>query len=162
MRTHHFKHILLALSLLACSVGAQPLLSVQGATIQGRPFNLASLRGKVVLLMFWSTECAVCRDKMPELRLNYEGWKSQPFELVLVSLDRRKQDLDEYEKLIAHLVPPGQRFIQLWGGGAAYADNIGKPARLPMTYLIDKSGRVVESYSGRIPAEAWDRIADLL
>jgi glutathione peroxidase-family protein len=29
-------------------------------------------------------------------------------------------------------------------------------------YLIDKSGKVVEQYSGRIPPEAWDRIADML
>jgi peroxiredoxin len=162
MRINHFKHFFLAFSLLACSVGAEPLPSVQGTTIQGKPFNLASLRGKVVLLMFWSTDCAVCRDKMPELRLNYEGWKTQPFELVTVSMDRKKQDVDDYEKLISHLVPSRQRFVQLWSGEAGYSDNIGKPARLPMTFLIDKAGRVVERYTGRIPAEAWDRIADLL
>lgn len=162
MRTDHFKHFFLALIFFACSVGAEPLPSVQGTTAQGKPFNLASLKGKVVLLMFWSTECAVCRDKMAELRLNYEGWKTQPFELVLVSLDRKKKDVDDYEKLIAHLVPSKQRFIQLWSGEAGYVDNLGKPARLPMAFLIDKTGRVVERYTGRIPAEAWDRIADLL
>jgi len=163
MRTPIFKYILLAFALLACSAGAeQPVPSVQGTTFQGKPFKLASLKGKVVLLMFWSTDCAVCRDKMPELRLNYEGWKIQPFELVLVSLDRKKQDVDDYEKLIAHLVPAQQRFIQLWSGEPGYADNLGKPARLPMSYLIDKDGHVVERYTGRIPAEAWDKIADLL
>jgi len=81
---------------------------------------------------------------------------------VLVSLDRRMQDVADYEKLISHLVPPQQRFIQLWSGEPGYADNLGKPARLPMSFLIDKTGRVVERYTGRIPAEAWDRIADLL
>jgi len=78
MRINHFRHFFLALALLACSVGAQPLPSVQGTTFQGKPFNLASLKGKVVLLMFWSTDCAVCRDKMPELRLNYEAGKPNP------------------------------------------------------------------------------------
>lgn len=162
-------HLLLAAVLLATSVApalaadaAEPVLSVQGPTVEGKPFNLASLKGKVVLLMFWSTDCAVCRDKMPELRMNYEGWKNQPFELVTVSVDRRKQDLDEYERLIAHLVPAQQRFVQIWRGEPQYKDNIGTPARLPMSFLIDKEGRTVQRYSGRIPAEAWDQIADLL
>ena len=41
--------------------------------------------GKVVLLMFWSTGCAVCRDKMPELRQNYEGWAGKPHALYQAS-----------------------------------------------------------------------------
>lgn len=139
---------------------AQP--SVQGTTIDGKPFRLDSLRGKVVLLMYWSTGCAVCRDKMRELRMNYEGWQGQPFELVLVSTDRRRKDFDEYEAIISRTVPLKQRFVQLWAGEAGYRDNIGAPGTLPATLLMDKSGKVVERWQGRIPAEAWDRIAELL
>ncbi len=130
--------------------------------MDGKPFQLAALKGKVVLLMFWSTECAVCRDKMPELRQNYEGWRGKPFEMVLVSTDRRMEDLQSYEQIISRTVPLKQRFVQLWVGDAGYRDGFGKPAQLPASFLIDKSGRVVERYQGRIPAEAWDRIAELL
>jgi hypothetical protein len=70
--------------------------------------------------------------------------------------------VEEYEKLIAYLVPAKQRFIQMWSGEIGYADNVGKTDHLPMTFLIDKTGRVVETYTGRIPSEAWDKIADLL
>lgn len=130
--------------------------------MEGKPFSLASLRGKVVLLMFWSTDCAVCRDKMPELRQNYQGWQGKPFELVLVSADRRLKDLDDYERIISSTVPLKQRFVQLWAGDGAYRDNLGRPAQLPAAWLIDKTGKVVERFSGRIPAEAWDKIAELL
>ena len=75
--------------------------AVEGKTIEGKPFKLDSLKGKVVLVMFWSTGCAVCRDKMPELRQNYEGWAGKPFEMVLVSTDRAMADLDAYEKIIS-------------------------------------------------------------
>ena len=135
---------------------------IEGKTMDGKPFSLPSLKGKVVLVLFWSTNCAVCRDKMPELRTNYEGWAGKPFELVAVSTDTRVQDLLDYENIISRTVPIKQRFVQLWIGESGYRDNLGKHAQLPAAYLIDKSGKVVQSYVGRIPPEAWDRIADLL
>ena len=147
----------------AASAPAQTVpLQVEGKTIDGKPFSLASQRGKVVLLMLWSTDCAVCRDKMPELRQNYEGWAGKPFELVLVSTDRKVQDVFSYEQIISRTVPLRQRFVQLWAGEPGHSDNLGRPAQLPAAWLIDKTGKVVERYSGRIPPEAWDRIAELL
>ena len=135
---------------------------IEGKTIDGNPFKLSSLKGKVVLVMYWSTGCAVCRDKMPELRSNYEGWMGKPFELVAISTDSRVQDLLDYERIISRTVPIKQRFVQLWSGENDYKDNLGKHAQLPSAYLVDKTGKVVERYTGRIPAEAWDKIADLL
>ena len=135
---------------------------IEGQTIEGKAFNLAALKGKVVLVMFWSTGCAVCRDKMPELRTNYEGWADKPFELVAISTDMRMKDLMDYERIISRTVPLKQRFVQLWAGDGSYKDNMGKHAQLPAAFLIDKNGKVVERYMGRIPPEAWDRIADLL
>lgn len=147
------------------AAAAQPqagVLQVEGKTIDGQPFSLSSQRGKVVLLMLWSTGCAVCRDKMPELRQNYEGWAGKPFELVLLSTDRNVQDVFAYEQIISRTVPLRQRFVQLWAGEPGHRDNLGRPAQLPAAWLIDKTGKVVERYSGRIPPEAWDRIAELL
>lgn len=139
-----------------------PVPRLEGRTLEGQAFQLSSLRGKVVLLMFWSTDCAVCRDKMPELRQNYAGWRAKPFELVLVATDRRMADVQAYDGIISRTVPLAQRFVQLWAGDAAYKDSLGAQAQLPASYLIDPQGRVVERYQGRIPPEAWDRIAELL
>jgi thiol-disulfide isomerase/thioredoxin len=136
--------------------------AIRGKTFEGKPFLLSSLKGKVVLVMFWSTDCAVCRDKMPELRQNYEGWKNKPFEMVLVSTDRKMKDVEDYEKIISRTVPANQRFVRLWAGDPGYQDNLGRQAQLPATIVMDKSGKVVERYQGRIPAEAWDKIAELL
>jgi len=135
---------------------------LSGQTLGGQPFDMASLRGKVVLVVFWSTSCAVCRDKMPELRANYEGWRGKPFEMVLVSRDRRLREVDEYEQIIKLTVPQTQRFPQLWAGQTGYADSFGPQPLLPATFIVDKNGQVQKSFIGRIPAEAWDEIADLL
>jgi len=50
----------------------------------------------------------------------------------------------------------------MWRRDAATTDNF--PVRLSVStaFLIDTTGRIVERYVGRIPAEAWDRIAELL
>jgi thiol-disulfide isomerase/thioredoxin len=140
--------------------------SITGTTLQKKAFNLAALKGKVVLVMFWSTDCAVCRDKMPELRENVQGWADKPFELVLVSVDRNMADVDSYNAIINKSVPLKQRFTQLWTGDAGYKDNLDTAnltrTQLPAALLIDKQGKLVERFNGRIPVEVWDKISDLL
>ena len=169
MPTPLFTRLLLSLGLLlslapsaspAQTPGDAPAIS--GRTLSAEPFDLATLRGKVVLVLFWSTECPVCLDKMPELRANAQGWRGKPFELVSVSFDRRERDAADYEKLVGTLVPTTQRFPTLWASHPAYKSSAVRPAHLPTTWLIDKAGKLVETYSGRIPPEAWDRIAELL
>lgn len=162
MKTSFLAPLLLAAALAAPAYAQVPAPAVEGKTIEGKPFRLASLKGKVVLVMFWSTGCAVCRDKMPELRQNYEGWAGKPFEMVLVSTDRHMKDVEDYEKIISRTVPVKQRFVQLWAGEPGYKDSFGKAAQLPSTFVIDKAGKVVAQFQGRIPAEAWDKIAELL
>jgi thiol-disulfide isomerase/thioredoxin len=148
------------------SSAAAALPSITATKLEKKAFNLAALKGKVVLVMFWSTDCAICRDKMPELRENVQGWAGKPFEMVLVSVDRRMADVDSYNAIINKSVPVKQRFTQLWTGDAGYKDNLASANltrdQLPATLLIGKDGKLVERFNGRIPVEVWDKIADLL
>lgn len=151
-------------TLTASSLISAP--TVSGITMDKRPFQIESLKGKVVVLMYWSTDCAVCRDQMPELRENVRGWADKPFELVLVSVDKRMQDVDSYNAILNASVPTKQRFTQLWTGEPSFKDNLGTAQlprnQLPVTYLIDKTGKLAERNNGRIPAAWWDSIAELL
>lgn len=140
--------------------------NVSGMSMDKKPFQIDSLKGKVVVLMYWATDCAVCRDQMPELRENVRGWADKPFELVLVSVDKRMQDVDSYNAILNASVPTKQRFTQLWAGESNFKDNLGTSqlprSQLPVTYLIDKAGKLVERNNGRIPPAWWDTIAELL
>lgn len=136
--------------------------TLEGTTSDGKRFKLADHRNRVVLVFYWSTGCAVCRDKMRELRANLLGWQSQAFTLIGVNMDARRPDWIAYERLVAQTVPAAQRFVSVWAGDADFRDTMGRPEQLPGACLIDKSGKLVETYRGRIPAEAWDRIAELL
>lgn len=139
-----------------------PMPTLEGTNADGQRFKLADQRNRVVLVFYWSTGCAVCRDKMRELRANLMGWSSQAFTLIGVNMDAKRAEWIEYERLVAQTVPAAQRFPSVWAGDADFRDTMGRPEQLPGACLIDKTGKLVEKYRGRIPAEAWDRIAELL
>jgi thiol-disulfide isomerase/thioredoxin len=135
---------------------------LSGRVLSGRTLSLASLRGKVVLLWFWSTGCAICRDVLPELRANYAGWRGKAFELITVATDVNVDDVRQYERIVQTMVPLAETIPSMWRRDTATRDNFPTRLSMPTAFLIDARGRIVETYVGRIPAEAWDRIAELL
>lgn len=142
--------------------GGGTLPALEGTTADGQRLRLAAFQGRVVLVFYWATGCAVCRDKMRELRANLMGWQSQPFTLLGVNMDPRRQDWLDYERLVAQAVPAAQRFDSVWAGGSDFRDTMGRPTQLPSACVIDKNGVLVEQYRGRVPVDAWNRIADLI
>ncbi|WP_372662648.1 TlpA family protein disulfide reductase [Hydrogenophaga sp.] len=166
------RHLLTALPMLALSSVGSPLLAataqtaplpeLEGVDLNGQRVQLSSMRERVLLLFYWSTACAVCRDKLPELRANVLGWKDQPFTLLGINMDARQADFMAYEKLLALTVPAPQRFVSIWAGDRQFRENMPKPVHLPHARLLDKSGRLVSEFSGRIPSQAWDKIAELI
>ena len=135
---------------------------LSGRALSGQTLSLASLRGKVVLVWFWSTACAICRDVLPELRANYAGWRGKAFELMTVATDLNVDDVRSYERIVQTIVPLADTIPALWRRDAETRDNFPVRLAMPTAFLVDTKGRIVETYAGRIPAEAWDRIAELL
>jgi thiol-disulfide isomerase/thioredoxin len=73
---------------------AAPLPKLVGKTEQGAAVDLAAYKGKVVLLFFWSTECAVCLDQLPEMRRNLKGWRGKDFLIIAVNQDHAMANLN--------------------------------------------------------------------
>ena len=143
-------------------VGAQAqtagsALDVQAYAMNGERFSPKQIEGKVAIVFFWSTSCAVCRDSLPELRANLAGWRSKPFALVTVNVDRTPNDWLSYERILAQTQAPIKGLISV-----RQDDGRQVPTKLPMTLLVDAKGKVVGRYDGRVAPEAWDGVADLL
>ncbi|MBT9167471.1 MAG: Thiol-disulfide oxidoreductase ResA [Syntrophomonadaceae bacterium] len=63
---------------------------------EGSPVSLNDVRGKVVLLNFWSAACPPCREKMPTLQKLYEDLSARGFTILAINLNDRPQDALKY------------------------------------------------------------------
>jgi cytochrome oxidase Cu insertion factor (SCO1/SenC/PrrC family) len=132
-------------------------LPLQASTLAQTRFNPQDIKGKVTIVFFWSTACAVCRDSLPELRANQAGWKDKPFALVTVNVDKKAEDWQAYERILARTIAPTPGLIALRQDA-----NLPVPDKLPLTLLLDSKGKLVSRYEGRLAPEAWDAVADLM
>ena len=73
--------------------------------LDGQTFDLAKLRGKVVLVNYWATWCAPCRKDMPKLDAFYRSHHQQNLEIIGISVDRQG-DLAKVRKVMASLAYP--------------------------------------------------------
>lgn len=146
---------------LSLNAAAQPA-RLDGNTLDGQRFSLEVLRGKVVMLFFWNTDCAPCVQKMPELRANAAGWRGKPFELVLISTDRDRNAALGYLQTLKAIEKNGPAMPALWAGDLRFAAPLSAPTAVPLTLVIDAQGKVAARHAGRIAPEAWDDVAGLI
>jgi len=103
--------------------------------LDGETFDLAALRGKVVLVNYWATWCAPCRKDMPKLDAFYRRYHRQNLEMIGISVDR-DADLKKVRKVMATLAYP----VALLKGISV--DGFGPPDGVPITWIIDSDGKV--------------------
>ena len=132
-------------------------LQLPAVYANGQRFSTQALDGTVTVAFFWNTDCAVCRDSLPELRANLNGWKNKPFSLLLVNLDRKASDWQTYEKLVGQTQMNAKGLLSV-----RMEEELPAGTRLPLTLLIDSKGRVLQRFEGRLAPEVWDGVADLL
>lgn len=59
--------LLLSFSIFAKGDNKPAAQNFTATTLDGKTFNLEDLRGKVVVITFWSTRCAICAAEIPKL-----------------------------------------------------------------------------------------------
>jgi cytochrome c biogenesis protein CcmG/thiol:disulfide interchange protein DsbE len=102
----------------------------------GGRISLASLRGKVVVLNFWASDCVPCKDEQGELNAAAAKWSSKG--VVFLGID--EVDLRSFaQKYLQHYKVQYESVADGDGGIAGRFGVTGTPE----TFFIDRKGRVV-------------------
>lgn len=116
--------------------------------------KLSDLKGKVVLVDFWATWCAPCREGIPDLVMLKNEFKDKDVEIIGISVDALTRGgataadvvpfMSAY-KINYPIVQADELVINAFGGITS----------IPTSFLIDKMGRVVAKYEGLVSKETY-------
>ena len=125
--------------------------------LDGSASSLQSLRGKVVLVNFWTTDCEPCVREMPRMVETFDKFKARGFETLAVSMSYNAPAL---------VINFAQRrklpFGVVIDNTGAVARGFGDVAFTPTSVLIDKHGRVVKRIVGPTDFAALDALVEKL
>jgi peroxiredoxin len=111
--------------------------------LDGSQASSDHLRGKVLLVHFWATTCAVCVQEMPRIVAMHQTFRARGFEALAVAMSydppARVSDFTASRNLPLGVV------IDNTG---AIAKGFGDVPGTPTTFLIDKRGGIVKRYVG--------------
>lgn len=148
-----------AFALIACAGDAprvavavgQPAPAYGASRLDGTPVSLADHRGDVVLLNVWATWCAPCIREMPALEEVHREFGQRGLEVVGVSIDAASERdgvqrfLDRHGITFRILHDPSQSVVSAF-----------RTVGVPETFLIDRSGTIVERFAGEFDPSAAD------
>jgi peroxiredoxin len=124
--------------------GPATLPELEYPIIDGRRIGPADLRGRVVLVNFWATSCAVCVAEMPDLAALHEAYSPRGFELIAVAMPYDRADRVLHFAASRRLpfpvaLDPMGKAVAAWGGVEG----------TPLTYLAGPDGRIAGRWLGR-------------
>jgi cytochrome c biogenesis protein CcmG, thiol:disulfide interchange protein DsbE len=122
---------------------SRPAPPLTATLLDGRQFSTVANAGKVIVINFWATWCAPCREEMPAIDRFYRRYRDRGLEIVAISLD----DAADAEKV--RDVMRQYAFPAAIGAQSRYS-GLGRIWRIPMTFVIDREGRLREDVTAKL------------
>ncbi len=120
-----------------------PAPDVEFEALDGKPIRLSSLHGRVVLLNFWATWCQPCRAEIPEFNALQRDLESKGLSVVGVSVS----PVDTADSIRSFQKDIRQDYTVL-RGAETIGSQFGNGPGLPVTYLLDRKGRIRHKFNG--------------
>jgi cytochrome c biogenesis protein CcmG, thiol:disulfide interchange protein DsbE len=127
-----------------------PAPAIVGATLDGAPFDLATTRGKPVVVNFWGPSCVPCRDEFPLLAAKLVEHSADGLAIVGVLTDDPPE--------------PARTFIARYGAtwptvvdGEKALKTAYRVAARPQTYFIDGAGVIRSIQIGELTDALFER-----
>ncbi|MGH2972848.1 MAG: TlpA family protein disulfide reductase [Gaiellaceae bacterium] len=102
--------------------------------------DLAALRGKAVVINFWASWCSPCKAEAPALEKLWREYRGKG--VVFVGVDSNDASSDARRFLLAH----GITYPVVSDENGLVAANQYDIANLPVTYFVNRQGRLVASH----------------
>jgi peroxiredoxin len=152
---------LAAITIAAMLAGCDRLAQapdVRYTLLDGHVQHLAELRGRVVLVNFWASDCAPCVAEMPRFVQTWRRFSPRGYDTLAVSLRQ-----DPPAQVIRFAESRKLPFGVVMDLSGEFAERFGHVEATPTTVLIDKRGREVARWAGPTDFDALDkRLAQLL
>jgi thiol-disulfide isomerase/thioredoxin len=120
--------------------------SVTGELLDGRPFDLASWRGHVVVVNFWGSWCAECHSEAAALQQVHADDAAEGVQFLGVDIRDDVASATAYDKKYRVTYPSLNDPSNL----TALAFRAVSPNAVPTTIVLDRSGRIAARQSGEI------------
>jgi peroxiredoxin len=122
----------------------------------GRVVHLSDYKGKVVLLDFWATWCGPCNIEIPWFKEFERKYKDRGFEVIGVSMD------DDGWNAINPFVAQKKINYRIVLGDDKTGDLYGGVEALPMTFVLDREGRIASVHIGLSSREDFENAIEKL
>lgn len=133
----------------AAKPAEKPLPNLALPAVDGSVWNLDERRGRLVVINFWATWCAPCREEIPVLVGLHARYKTRDVEIVGVAVDSENvARIDAFMKDFAMNYP-----VLLAVPGSLLA----RQKALPMTLLVDERGILAKKYVGAIKESVLEK-----
>ena len=107
--------------------------------LSGETVSLAETAGRVRLIDFWATWCPPCRDEIPMLNELQKTFGGEGLTILAIS-DERAEVVREFAEEV------GMEYTNLIDSGEVSESY--RVLGLPTAFLLDRDGRIVDSYMG--------------
>ena len=116
--------------------------------MNGQKVDLVSFQGRVIVIEFWATWCAPCREEIPVLNQIYKAYKEKGLVVIGISLDRKppqevKKFLDQLQVEYTNVMGDEEIFERY-----SQMANLGPIRGIPATFVIDRKGQICQRYMG--------------
>ena len=137
--------------------GGTPAPNVGYTLLDGSKSSIELLRGKVVLVNFWATDCSICVHEMPQIAATHEKFKARGYDTLAVAMS-----FDPPALVINFAETRKLPFGVAIDNTGEIAKRFGQVQVTPTSVLINKRGEIVKRYVGEPDFAALHQLVEKL